>query len=358
VKLGKWVGLIALLIALYILWEIRQVLLLVFTAVVFATPLNRLVRRFRTSGVGRGWATLLSAVCLIAILALFVGIIVPPFAEQFQELATLVPQGLERARQWILTAQGQIPGVSDLTLPSVDTILQQGSPFLTWAFNNFFALFSNFLVIIINLLLVLVLTLMFLVRPAPYRQGFILLFPAFYRKRVDEILSECEVALVSWVQGILIDMVVIGLASGIGLWILGVPLVLANAALAGLLEAIPNVGPTLSVIPPTLVALLDAPWKAVAVVVLYIVLQQLEQYFLVPFVMAKQVSLLPAVTLISQVVFALFFGFLGLFLAIPLVIIAQIWIREVLVKDVLDPWRDDKKHIATNAHIAENQVET
>jgi predicted PurR-regulated permease PerM len=76
---------------------------------------------------------------------------------------------------------------------------------------------------------------------------------------------------------------------------------------------------------------------------MYIVIQQLEQYLLVPFVMAKQVSLLPAITLLSQVVFAIFFGFLGLFLAIPLVIVGQIWIREVLVRDVLDPWKGDVK---------------
>jgi predicted PurR-regulated permease PerM len=55
------------------------------------------------------------------------------------------------------------------------------------------------------------------------------------------------------------------------------------------------------------------------------------------------VSLLPAVTLLSQVIFAIFFGFLGLFLAIPLVIVGQIWIREALVRDVLDPWKGDAK---------------
>jgi predicted PurR-regulated permease PerM len=121
-----------------------------------------------------------------------------------------------------------------------------------------------------------------------------------------------------------------------------VPLVLANALLAGLLEAIPNVGPVLSVIPPIAVALLDAPWKAIAVLILYIVIQQLEQYLLVPFVMSRQVSILPAVTLMSQVVFTVFFGFIGLFLAIPLVIVGQIWVREAIVHDILDLWRKDQ----------------
>jgi len=161
--------------------------------------------------------------------------------------------------------------------------------------------------------------------------------------RADQILSLCEISLVNWIGGILINMVVIGLVSGISLLIFGIPLVLANALLAGLLEAIPNVGPVLSVIPPVAVALIEDPVKAGAVIILYIVIQQLEQYLLVPFVMSKQLSLLPAVTLLSQVVFAIFFGFLGLFLAIPLVIVAQICLQEILIKDVLDPWQESEK---------------
>jgi predicted PurR-regulated permease PerM len=340
-KLGQWVGLIALLISLYILWQIRQVILLVLMAVVFATALNRIVRRLRQSGAGHSIAVLLSVGFFLALLVIFVGLIVPPFMDQFQQLAELVPKGLDRLRVWLQVLQTRIPGQSLNYIPSVDDLTRQVQPFATWVFNHFFSLFSNFLAVVLNLLLVLVLTVMLLVNPAPYRQGFVRLFPSFYRRRAAVILSECEVALVSWISGILIDMLVIGLVSGLGLWILQVRLVLANAALAGFLEAIPNVGPTLSLIPPMAIALLDDPWKAGAVVILYIVIQQLEQFFLVPFVMAKQVSLLPAVTLLSQVVFAVFFGFLGLFLAIPLVIIGQIWLREVLVRDILDRWEGD-----------------
>lgn len=336
-KLGSWIGLLALGISLYILWQIREVLLLVFMAIVFATALNSVVSRFRRSGLKRGYAALLAISIFIVLLVLFIGLIIPPFVSQFEQLVDLVPLGLERLRAWVEVIQDRLPGQS--FIPDVSDVMRQVQPFASWVFNNFFSLFSNFLSIVLSLLLVLVLTVMFLINPLPYRQGFLQLFPAFYRRRADEILAKCRVALVGWIRGILINMVVIGAVSAIGLWILGVPLVLANAALAGLLEAIPNLGPTLSVIPPVAVALLEAPWKAGAVILLYLVIQQLEQFLLVPTVMQKQVALLPAVTLLSQVVFAVFFGFLGLFLAIPLVIVGQIWIQEVLVKDVLDPWQ-------------------
>lgn len=341
-KFGQWVGLVALLISLYIAWRIRQVLLLLFLAVILATALNRLVRRFRQSGAKRSLAAVLAVLLSVGILAILLGIIVPPFIDQVNQMITLVPVGLERLRIWLVMMQDQVPGSILEDLPRVDTIIQQARPFANWVFNNFFSLFSDFLSVFLSLLLVFVLVVMLLINPKPYRQGVILLFPAFYRKRIDQILSRCEMALVGWMRGVLIDMIVIGTICGVGLRLLGVPLALANGALAGILEAIPNLGPTLSVIPPVAVALLDAPWKAGAVLILYVLIQQMEQYLLVPFVMATQVSLLPAVTLMSQVIFALFFGFLGLLLAIPLMIVGQIWVQEVLIHDIFDDWQKNE----------------
>lgn len=336
--LGKWIGLLAFAIALYILWQIRQVLLLVYAAVVFATALNSLVRYLQRFRIKRGFAVFLSVATTLLFLAFFVGLIVPPFVTEFRQLADLVPEGLDRIQGWADSMQTMVPGVSRY-VPGIDDVIQQIRPIATGLIGNFFALFSNVLGVLLNVLLIVILTIMLLINPQPYRHGFVMLFPSFYRRRVDEILSQCEVSLVSWIIGILIDMVVIGVVSGLVLLLLGVRLVLANALLAGLLEAIPNVGPTISVIAPMAIALLDSPWKALGVLVAYILIQQLEQYLLVPFVMSRQVSLLPAITLLSQVVFAIFFGFLGLFLAIPLVIVGQIWIKEVLVHDILDRWR-------------------
>ena len=355
--LGKWVGFLGLAIALYILWEIRQVLLLVFAAVVFATALNSLVRRLQRTGLKRSGAVALSIVIFVVLLVVFIALIVPPFIAQFQQLVELVPKGLDNLQNRFQDMQNMIPGYSQY-VPGVDDLVRQIQPLAARFAGNFFAWFSNALAIVINLLLVVILTVMFLISPQPYRRGFVLLFPSFYRRRADQILSLCEISLVNWIGGILINMVVIGVVSGISLLILGVPLVLANALLAGLLEAIPNVGPVLSVIPPVAVALIEDPVKAGAVIVLYVVIQQLEQYLLVPFVMSKQLSLLPAVTLLSQVVFAIFFGFLGLFLAIPLVIVAQICLQEILIKDVLDPWQESEKFQPEPAIESESKADS
>jgi predicted PurR-regulated permease PerM len=179
---------------------------------------------------------------------------------------------------------------------------------------------------------------MLLANPQTYRRAFIKLFPSFYRRRADGILAKCEDSLEKWIVGALIGMAVIALLSWIGLSILGVRLAVANGILAGLLNFIPNVGPTLSVILPMIIALIDAPWKALGVLILYFGIQQFESNLLTPFIMAQQVSLLPAVTLSAQIFFTIALGPLGLVMSIPLTVVTQIWIKEVLIKDVLDRW--------------------
>lgn len=338
-KFGQWIGLVALLLALYILWQIQQLLLLGLVAVVFATALNRLVQRLERSGMKRGAAALLSSFCVLTLLLLAVAIIVPPFAEQLQQLVQLVPQGFTLLERWTNGLLLQLPREATQYLPSIGDLIQQIQPLFRSIANNFFQLFSSFFNVALSVLFIVVLTIMLVLNPTAYRHGFLRLFPSFYRRRADEILTLCEIDLMGWIIGTLINMVVIGTASGIALSILGVKLVFANALLAGLFEAIPNLGPFLSTVAPTGIALLDSPLKAVGVIIAYILIQQLEQFLLVPIVMGRQVALLPAITLLAQLAFASFFGFLGLFLAIPLVIIVRVLLREVIIKDVMDRWQ-------------------
>ena len=341
-RLGQWLGLLALVISVYILWQIRQVVLLVFAATVLATVLNRVVQRLMRSRIPRGLAIAITVLLLLAVIVGFFALIVPPFIEQLQQLVTILPTLTQRVRAWVEWAQTRIPGQIIDNFQGINTLTQNLQTWIGRILGNFLVIINNSLAIIINLLLFLVLTIMTLVNPSQYRRVFVLAFPAFYRRRVEEILDECEVSLVNWIRGTLITMVAIAVLSFIGLSLLGVPLPLVNAALAGLLEFIPNVGPTLSVFPPALLALLDAPWKAGAVIILYLLIQQVESLVLVPLIMAQEVSLLPVFTILAVVVFASFFGFLGLFLAIPLLIVTQIWLKEALVKDVLNKWQKNE----------------
>lgn len=337
-KFGQWIGLLVLVASIYILWQIRRLILLLFTAIVLATALNQLVRQLQKLRIIRSWAIFLSIFILLTFFFGFFWLIVPAFIEQFQQLLALIPRGLSRVQEWITYLENRFGGEYP-NLPDINNFIQQIQPLVMQFFTRTLDLLTTSITAALEFLLVLVLTLMLLANPQPYRNLFVRFFPSFYRQRVDEILSRCATGLESWTVGALIEMMFIATLSGISLWILQVPLVLAHAILAGLLNFIPNIGPTLSVVFPITVALLDAPWKAIAVLIVYIIIQNIESYWLTPTVMAKQVALLPAVTLSSQILFATLFGALGLLMAIPLTVIAKIWLEEVLFKDVLDKWR-------------------
>lgn len=344
---GQLIGVILFVAALIVLWKIRLILLLVFAAVTFATVINRMVRRFQRSGLKRGFAIALAVGTILTIIVGFFAFIVPTISQQLQQLVDRLPQALEKIEQWYGWLENRVPPQILEDFESIDALLQNIPGSTSDWFGGFFTLFSNSIGFLVNLLLVIVLIIMLLANPSLYRQIFVLIFPAFYRSRVEGILDECEENIVGWALGMLFNMTVIGVFSGIGLWLLGVPLVLVNAFIAAFLTYIPNIGPTLSVIPPTALALTEAPWKALGVIILYVAIQQLESLILTPMVMERQVSLPPAITLLSLVIFGAFFGVLGVFLALPLVVVLQVWLREVLVKDIMNDWTkngNDRSH--------------
>ncbi|MEO0458609.1 MAG: AI-2E family transporter [Cyanobacteria bacterium P01_A01_bin.114] len=344
-KLGEWIGLFCLIAALYVLWSIRQILLLAFTAVVIAIALNSLVRQLQKWGLKRRYAVPIVVVSSFLILVLFFVGIVPPFAEQFTVLIELVINGIRDIPEQLTVLEEWLPG--QLRLPNLEEFIEWlSSPdsAVIDVFNNFFSFFNSSLKVLLQLLLVLILSLMFLGNPSAYRSGMVRLFPSFYRSRADCILENCEIALCNWLAGILLNSAFVFTLSFVGLSLLGIPLVFAHALLAGILNFIPNIGPTLSLVFPAMVALISPdPWKVIAVIILYVIIQQVESYWLTPTVMARQVSLLPAFTLIAQIFFAAVFGFLGLVLALPLAVVAKTWLQELVINDILDSWQESPR---------------
>ena len=353
------VGAIALLIAIYIIWQIRFIILLAFAAVALATAINYLVELLMKSGIKkRGASVFVALLLLVLVFAVFLLVIFPPFIDQVQQSLYLLPEGIDKIEEWLISLRARVPQQFVGEIQKLGNITRNLPSIVTQVVGNFYSIFSGSLGVLLNILLVTVVTIMLLTDPRPYIRLFLAFFPSFYRRRAAKILNKSEVALVGWTKGILFNMLVITLLSWVGLSILKVQLPLANALLAGLLTFIPNLGPTISCIPPIVLALIDAPWKALAVLILYILIQQTESNILTPLVMKQQVSLLPAVTLLAQATFAVFFGFIGLFLALPLAVVAQVWIEEVLIKDILSSWGKQKNpsKLATQRDIQHQRL--
>jgi predicted PurR-regulated permease PerM len=341
VKFGQWLGLIVLAISLFVAWQIRQLLLMAFAAILLATSLNQLARMLRHRlKLKKGLSILIALIIFLLALVAFSWLIVPPLATQFREIAVdKLPRLFALSADWRNQLGRYLPEQIMAAIPDAAAIQEQAQPIGRFLLGGSLAVFSSSLTVILNLLLLLVLTIMLLVQPESYRKVFVSLFPQFYRRRVIEILDECEVSLGKWVVGAAISMLAVALMSTVGLRALNIPYPLAQGVLAGLLNFIPNLGPTMSVLLPMGLALLDDPWKPLLVLALYFFIQQIESSLLTPYIMAQQVSLLPALTLLAQVFFASSFGFLGLLLALPLSVVFKVWFNAVVIEDVLNHWQ-------------------
>ena len=316
----------------------RQLILLVFAAIVLAQALHLQARSFERLGVQSRWARSFSIAVLLVFTVVFVGLIVPPVAAQIQQLIRVLPQGLTELELWLRQASEQ---VSFIELEDIDLsqIIESFQPVLMEILARPVMFVSVPLAVALNLLIVLVLALMLWANPAAYRNVLICLFPKFYRPRAVQILSQSEATLSRWLTAVVLQMITVAVLSGLGLWILGVRFALALGILSGLLTFIPYLGPTISVIPPFLTSL-ENPGTAIAVLMLYGLIHWVIIHHGLSKWIQRSTQILPGVALLIEILFARLFGISGLILAFPFALVAQVWIHSTLVEDVLNPWRD------------------
>jgi predicted PurR-regulated permease PerM len=196
--------------------------------------------------------------------------------------------------------------------------------------------------IIGNIVIVFGVGLFFAINPTLYTQGLIRLVPIKSRARTAIILNQVGTQLEWWFVGQLCSMASIGVLTLIGLRILGIPMALTLAILAGLMNFVPNFGPILAAAPAVLIALAPHgsytqlnPGLAGWVVLLYVVIQLLEGWVITPFFQQRAVELPPALIIISQVIFGLLLGPLGLVLATPILATLIVIVRLLYVEDIL-----------------------
>jgi predicted PurR-regulated permease PerM len=199
---------------------------------------------------------------------------------------------------------------------------------MTHIFSTTFGALAGFIVI-------LFIGLYMAVAPTLYTEGVIRLVPIAKRGRAREILQALGHTLRWWLLGRGVSMLMVGLLTAAGLWLIGVPLALTFGLLAALLTFVPYLGPILSAIPPTLLALTQQPQQALYVILLYISIQGVESYLLTPLVQERTVSLPPALTITAEVLSGILLGGLGVILATPLVAAALVLVQMLYIEDTL-----------------------
>jgi predicted PurR-regulated permease PerM len=317
-------------------------LLLVLTSIVLALSLNIIVCKLCNLGVKRTYAVLISFLALFFLLGMFLVLVVPSLLSQFQQLSTLVPQGINKVIVELDKLKNNLSPYLNESLPNLEQLLRQLQPIFNDLLSRGFSFISGFLGNLLSSLLLLALTLMILVEPISYRNGFIRLFPNFYRPRVNYILFLCEQKLQEWLIDTFFRMLSIIVLSYLILFFLGIPLVSAQSLLAGFLSFIPYLGPFISIISPVAIAFLNAQWKAWLLIIIYLAIYQIIENIIITKLRKNKIILAPFNVMLGEVFFASFLGFLGLLLATPLTIVTEILVKEILIKDIFDQWELEK----------------
>jgi predicted PurR-regulated permease PerM len=322
-----------------LIWSARLLVLTAFLGVLFGLSAAR-----ATDWICERVRLKRAAVAAIVVFgsAILLGLIFawsfPTLVEQSQDLRTKLPEAAANLELWIATRQ---PALLDAVAPATPdgssrlvAALEVHTPALT---NFAFGIVQSALTVAAGLVMVVFLALYIAAEPDTYRRGILLLIPIDHRERIGIVLTALGGALRTWFATQLIAMVVIGVVTTIALAIIGVRGALPLGVIAGIFEFIPNIGPMLSAIPAILMGFVDSPQQAGIVVILYWGIQFLENNLLIPYLMKEQLDLPPALTLITQVVMAFVFGFLGLFVAIPMLAVVVVAVRAFWVEDDLPP---------------------
>lgn len=192
--------------------------------------------------------------------------------------------------------------------------------------------FSSGFGILFDLYIILFIGLFFTVSPTLYKKGIISLLPRKVKDKGLEIINELGHSLKKWLEGQIIAFFFIAIFSGIGLLIIGMPLVLTLALIAGLAAFIPNFGPILAFIPAGLIALTQGTTALIIVACIYTFVHIFENAVLLPLIQKKMVKVLPAVTIFAQVALGLLGGFWGVLLAVPLVVVIKTFIDKLYIQ--------------------------
>jgi predicted PurR-regulated permease PerM len=384
---------IAMYLALRLMWFANALLLTTFLGVLFGLAVSSGVDRLERARVPRGVGAAIIVLSFFGLLTLLGIWMAPTLREQGGELRRRLPEAVDRVQDWVSRRQGFLslvlrppgtegqqgaagggaarpggqaagqtpaggagatgaaepPGGAAVTPrgavgqsrpdagppTATETLSRRLGGQLSGVTRYLFPFLQSTIAAVAGVLLIIFLAIYIAADPELYRSGLMHLFPRQARNRAGETLSAMSTVLRKWLVTQLIAMTVIGAVTTVVLLILKVKAALALGVIAGLLEFIPTVGPILSAIPAIAMGFVDSPQKALYIGIAYVGIQFLENHILIPMLMKGGVDIPPALTILSQALATLLFGFLGLMTAVPLMAATMVAVKMLYVEGVV-----------------------
>jgi predicted PurR-regulated permease PerM len=319
ISTGTIVKTLAILVLLAFLWLIRDIVVIIIFSLIFASAIDPLVDRMQKAKIPRAISVLLIYLVIVGVLAGVITLLIPPIAEQIGQLSTQLPefftmnnldfyQRLQNFTQNVELSEG-----ARNFFTSIGNALSNST-------GGVFATVSSFFGGVFSVAAIAVLTFYLTVEEKGIKKFFQFIVPTPQQPYVNDLVSRIQAKLGAWLRSYFLLGLIIAVLIFIGLTIMGVDYALVLALLAGLLEFVPFIGPIVAIVPALFLAVSESPLQAVLVLILYIVVNQLENHILVPRIMQRAVGLNPVVVVIVLLVGAKLAGFVGLLLAVPLTI--------------------------------------
>jgi predicted PurR-regulated permease PerM len=303
-------------------------LLTILLSIILSAPVNYLARK----GVPRTWGVMAVIAAIGGVFWLLGLALVPAVEMQSREFAEAFPTLLDEALALANQAQsffglGTQIGLNPESFSGLGREVLTGSAVSTAAGVGLTAATVVSLAVV-----VFISTIYLVIRPEPWVNGFVSLFPAGWRQRTREVLQTLYHTVQRWFLGQLAAMTFIGVFWAISLSLIGVPFALLIGIFSGLISFIPYLGALISIAVPVLLALISDPFTVVWVILAFVIIQQIEGNILQPIVMSRAVDLHPALVVFAILVMGTLFGLIGVFLAVPLVATLQVLVRELWVQ--------------------------
>ena len=326
-----WATLVFVFVILgfWLLYRFNQVVFILFIAIVIGTVIRPVVTWLHQRGLSRTMSIMLVYLLMLSFFVGFVLLLFPLIVEQSTTISATMPGYYQSLREWAVHYPNQfIVSLSEflpVTLPTlIPSAVQQTGLEVVASAGQALGYITLAVGAVFIAIIILVLAFYWTLDGPRIIQSFLLLVRQDQRESISELLSSMETKVGAFVAGQGLLCLVIGVMSLVAYLLIGLPNALVLALIAGVLEALPMIGPLLGAIPAALVALAIAPDKLIWVIVATIVIQQLENSLLVPRIMSKAVGVNPFVTLLAIFAFSSLFNIAGALMAIPMAAIIQL----------------------------------
>lgn len=331
ISAGAILKVVLVLLLVFAMYYLRSILAMIFVAFMLASLMDPVADWFEKHKIPRGLAVLLILIVFLTIFVSIILLLVPPILEQIREFIRDFGGYWERISSSFAALErwGAEQGLSTNFQKSLETIEANLGKAITSIFSTVSGIFGG----IITFVVVLVMTFYMVVEEGSIKRLLRNITPDETLPYLSQRLAAVKKKLGDWLRGEIILMFIVGLFVYVGLLILGVEYALVLGVFAGLTEIIPYVGPILGAIPAIFLALAESPLKAFFVIILYFIIQQVENHFLVPKVMQRAVGLNPIISIIALLIGAKLAGFVGILLAIPITTAASVFIKDFYRKE-------------------------